>query len=389
MKNKKILVIEASSLLAGSQKVTLKILDSLSQRGFEIYAILKSDNELFDGYYKKFNTSRFVFNKIINKYFGTGDFSLSRLKVSSKIILLFSILFSNIQVICLAKKNNISTIYCYDPKGIVLCGLFAKLFNIKVIWHLHGKLTFGERVNKFLLRLAYKVIVPSESISNNLAHLRNDLNVVYNGFDFSLKNKSKSFQSDKKYKLIYIGTIVPNKGLHLIINKLIRSTIKEEIELNVLGLPVGDIGDNYKKYLLDCINNLPSNISVNFKGWVNNPTEYILNSNALLFSSVDECEIEFNGKRNIYKASEGLPTVLIESISLGVPVLAANTTGVAEIVFSEKFGVILDDICNCDFDLALRDTLKCQGFKPPSEFFEKFSINTMNDKINNIIKGHI
>ncbi|KJF91576.1 glycosyltransferase [Photobacterium leiognathi] len=384
MENKRLLVVEASSLLAGSQKITLKIVDSLSDKGFEIYSLLKHDDSLFDGYYKRFNNHQFLMHKLLNRFFGTGDFSIKNLSFQSKLLLFFSVFISNLQVIYTAKKHRIYNIYCYDPKGIILCGLFAKFFKLKVIWHLHGKLNFGNKINRFLLGMADEVIVPSCSIADNFINIRDDINVIYNGFEFKECDKLYEKKTDV-INLLFIGTIVPNKGLHVLIENLINSNFKENVILNVLGSPVGDIGIAYKKYIIELINDLPKNVLVEFHGWVNNPYDFIKKSDLLLFSSLEKCRITLNGEEKTFSASEGLPTVLIESIALGTPVLANKTTGVNEIVYDSCFGTVVDDISLCDFDKEIKEIIERRKNIPTTDFFKKFSINTMNESIFNII----
>jgi glycosyltransferase involved in cell wall biosynthesis len=384
------LIVEASSLLAGSQKVTLKILECIKKKNITIFSNLKSDFDLFGGFYKDLNPQRFFFHKSIDKYLGTGSFSFKELRKIDYLLLIGIIIYSNMEVVLRAKKENINTIYCYDPKGILLCGIFSRIFKINIVWHLHGKLNFPNIINKFLLNCASEVVVPSYSVKKYLDKYNKEVKVVYNGFDFDDEVQiDPIYVNDNDINLIYVGTIVPNKGLHTIIECLLKSSMTENIKLNVLGEPIGTVGKEYIKYIKSRIELLPKNIVVEFLGWRNNPKDYIKSSDALIFASVDRCDLDFTGDLVTYRASEALPTVLIESISLGVPVIANNTNGVEEIVYSNQFGYIVDDLSSCDLDKILAQVLSIGKFATPSNFKNKFSLLTMQSEMTKIIEGCI
>ncbi|MEZ9426547.1 glycosyltransferase [Vibrio lentus] len=390
MKNK-LLVVDISSVKAGSQKVTKEVVDNFSINDVSISVLVKERADLYEELYKGFDSNKLLFSGLINRYFGTGNFSLSKLKFSDYFLLPFLLFCTNLQVLLISKFKSINVIYCYDPKGIVVCGLFARLFKIKLIWHLHGKLNYPNRVNKFLLNLANDVIVPSNSIKNSLKSFVSDLSkveVVYNGFIFDDKKNKKSeilHQDDSEINILYVGTIVPNKGIHAVVKNLIRTNIQRRIRLTVLGEPVGDIGVKYKGYVLSLCQDLPLNVEVDFRGWVTSPRDYYNRADLLVFSSLESCELDFSGSKDIYKASEALPTVLIESIMTGTPVLANRAPGVDEIVYNDCFGIITANIEDCDFDKLILETAS-KRFSVGTDFYEKFSEENMKSSTLSILK---
>jgi glycosyltransferase involved in cell wall biosynthesis len=388
MKNK-LLVVDISSLLAGSQKVTLQVMKSYAEKNVELIVLLKERGELYNRFYKDFKNYQFSFHSLIQKYFGTGNFSFSKLHFYDYLILPLLLFITNIQTIFIAKSNNVNVIYCYDPKGIIVCGMFAKIFNLKVIWHLHGKLNYPNALKKFLLSLATEVIVPSESIQDSISRFiqkPKQLEVVYNGFEFYKRNDdSLNKRDDKVINLLYVGTIVPNKGLHSIISNLRDNKLDMKVKLRVLGESVGNIGEHYLIFVKNLCKQLPNNVEVEFCGWVDCTAEYFKCSDLLIFSSLEQCTLDFMGYSEVYRASEALPTVLIESISVGTPVIANRNPGVEEIIYNEQFGVVIKDIQNCDFDSILMNSLK-KSFVTPFSFYEKFSLNKMKFKMFDILK---
>lgn len=380
--NDKLLVVDISSVIAGSQKVTKEVVKNFSNNDVSISVLVKERGGLYAELYKDFDSNRLVFSGLINRYFGTGSFSLSNLNFLDYLLLPFLLFCTNFQVLAISKFKSINVIYCYDPKGIVVCGLFARLFKIKVIWHLHGKLNYPGKLSQLLLKLADDVIVPSNSIKNSLKPFMNDISkveVVYNGFTFNdekQKDSKVSHQDNSDIEILYVGTLVPNKGIHAIINNLIRTKIQRKIRLTVLGESVGDIGIKYKEYVLRLCQDLPNNVEVEFCGWVNSTRKYYDKADLLVFSSLESCELDFTGSIDVYKASEALPTVLIESIMTGTPVLANNAPGVEEIIYKDCYGAISSNIEDCDFDKLILETA-AKRFSVGIDFYEKFSEDKM------------
>ena len=104
---------------------------------------------------------------------------------------------------------------------------------------------------------------------------------------------------------------------------------------------------------------------VHFKGFCENPYVYLQNSEGLLLSS----------------DSEGLPTVLIESLICGVPVVSTNCpTGPREILQGDlrQFLVELgeeEDIVE-DFSERMRDILT-SSFSVSPDYIDRFNKNSV------------
>lgn len=124
-------------------------------------------------------------------------------------------------------------------------------------------------------------------------------------------------------KFIYIGRIefLKDKNIKELIDGL--STLKFNWSIDIYG----DGEDKLKceQYLKDSYPNLGNR--VNWKGWVKDPWRYITDGTALLLSS----------------RSEGMPMVLIEAISRGLPVFSSNCpTGPADIVNKGENGYLYE-----------------------------------------------
>lgn len=186
------------------------------------------------------------------------------------------------------------------------------------------------------LKKVDSVVAISRNTYNSIIQLfpfaEQRLELIPNGYNFkSMITKSCEIEVDKpsRFRLIYLGRLDRNKNVIIQI-KAINKIIKEkraDVELYIFGqgyeeeLLKAEASDNIDRFIF-------------FKGFTTNPYPYLKESKALLMTSL----------------SEGFPTVLIESICLGTPVIATNVGGVSEIVKNGINGLVvkndIDDIAD-------------------------------------------
>ncbi|HBI3648277.1 TPA: hypothetical protein K3891_003727, partial [Proteus mirabilis] len=162
MNKKNILVTDLSTIVAGSQKVTFNIIDGLHDKGFNLHVLCRRKESDVKKFYSRYSKNYFILDNLIEVIFGTGSFSLKKLSFFKKLKISFLVFMLNIQVLLTAIINKTKIIYCYDPKGIIASALFTKILGFKIIWHLHGELNFGKKINTILCNLSTKIIVPSQ-----------------------------------------------------------------------------------------------------------------------------------------------------------------------------------------------------------------------------------
>ncbi|WP_163390781.1 glycosyltransferase [Enterovibrio norvegicus] len=347
-----------STLVAGSQKVAFNIVDILKESGKNVTCICRSKNSDVKDFYSTYDSFYFPFEDSINLFFGTGNLNLKDMNYKKIPIFLFLVLALNLYVIYKAVRSKSKTIYCYDPKGIIVSGLLSKILGFKVIWHLHGELRLPTALNRVLCRLACDIIVPSKYVQRSIESYSKST-VIYNGFDFDKSFTRRKFDTNRPIKLLYIGTLVPHKGLHSIFSALKNTCgCNHKYELDIVGDGVGNIGEKYVSFLKDDSANLPKEVKVNFIGWVKNPDKYIIDADVLLFSSISEGSLSLFGKEVEFRASEALPTVLIEALSFGTPVIANDIAGVAEIVTDDTEGFIISDFSKVNLYSLIDKVLK-------------------------------
>ncbi|MGP4987938.1 glycosyltransferase family 4 protein [Pseudoalteromonas nigrifaciens] len=383
---KKILFLEPfTGTCAGAQKVSLNVVKCLST-DFDLSLIKRNANSAYDEQLVDYKVDGyFPSEKHLKNIYGTGDF-LKHLTLFKCLTVIFTIIICNIYTVFKVLKIKPSYIYTYDPRGLLLGGLFLRLLGHKVIWHLHSELPKNKLIKWLMLVLCTEIIVPSKAIADSLGKATK-VRVIYNGFDLPkpLYEKPKSIQK----RLLFLGTPHPHKGVHNLLEAIaiLQNKLEgEDIILNVFGQFEKATAD-YKNVIDMRLQKIKS-IKVEFRGWTTNAEQEIFSSDLLIFPSVIEQKLELSGEIKTIKSSEALPTVIIESLAMGVPVVATNTPGVSEIITNSNDGIIIKESEPEEIAKAIKLILsKINEFQPDRNYvISKFSLEAMNNELAHIFK---
>ena len=194
---------------------------------------------------------------------------------------------------------------------------------------------FTIRPFKFVLKRVDKVIAVSEvakkfirTISPNC-----DIVVISNGVDCTrfTPHGPKSFRDNigGDFVILYVGRIVPRKGLHILIQAL--SLIEREIpDIKLLV-----VGSGYGSYYMSILEMIHS---------------YNLNDKVIFLGKVMESKLP-----EVYRSAdvfvlpslfgEAFGIVILEALASGVPVIASATGGVKEIIIDYVNGLLLKRVC--------------------------------------------
>jgi len=156
--------------------------------------------------------------------------------------------------------------------------------------------------------------------------------LIYQGTDIERFRHSENAwnESQNRYLLPHdaspilgaIGSFEKRKG-HSILFEALKELVSDDLP-NAHLMVVGDGPD--EMMLKEKVRTLGLEANVSFFPFTDNP--------ALVFERVDMTILP-----SLYK--EGLPNVLLESMSMGVPVVSSNIGGVSEIVFDGETGYIV------------------------------------------------
>jgi len=228
-------------------------------------------------------------------------------------------------------ENGVYYSYWLAEWALIL-GLLAKRFpdSSTLISRAHGFDLYDHRddlslrVNKsFILHKIDHVYTVSDQGANylksNYKRYRHKISRSYLGT--ILEDKQVPASEPSEFTIATCARLVPLKRIHLLIEAL--SHIKEPVRWVHHG------GGELEEELILLSKSLPKNINVVWKGDVSN-------KNIHNFYASETVDVFI-----LLSSTEGLPMSIMEAQSYGIPTVATNVGGVAEIV-NDKTGYLLD-----------------------------------------------
>jgi Glycosyltransferase len=221
------------------------------------------------------------------------------------------------------------------PSGFISSLNFEKIPRVITIHgsdlKIYGKKSIYGHLIKLAIKRADKIIV----VSNDLKNLAisqgcnpEKLRVIPNGVDIDLfkpmnqENIKKQLNISSNFLVTYIGTLAKIKRIDILIQ--ICKDISKNYDIDLLIVGEGPERTKLEEYAK---NIGMSNII--FQGNVNHDQipKYLAASNVVALTS----------------ESEGLPTILVEAMSCGIPVITMNVGGVSDIIENNVNGFIVAD----------------------------------------------
>lgn len=193
--------------------------------------------------------------------------------------------------------------------------------------------TFNNKITNFLTRCALKISDQVISVSNDLTKELLNMNLIdhkkiatiYNPIIEKevLQHPQVNIEETEIIELVMVGWIYELKGQHLAIEAL-HNLNSSRYRLNIIG---GIKDQKYYGYLLKLIEYYNLANQVQFIGIVDNVKEYLESMHVYILAS----------------HSEALPTVLIEALECGTPIIASNCKwGPAEILENGEYGLLYE-----------------------------------------------
>jgi len=318
--NKKILILHGSNDLYGASKVLIEVINLLFEKGFEIHLILPYKGPL----------DIILEKRTIIVYKSLGVFRKKYFNLLGLINRFQKVLSSVFFINKLIKNNNIDIVYT-NTSVIIAGGISAKINSLISCFHIHEIPT-----NKFYLSIikkiidltSDKVVVVSKAVKNHWNFdLKSKTKIIYNGFDLGTVPKVNKSLKDRTV-FTSIGRLIPYKG-HLYLLEIAKKLKEKNFEF--IFYIIGDTFpgyENYESLLKDFVieNNLGD--SVVFTGFKNNVSSYLKKSDFFIHTAIQP---------------DPLPTVILESIILDIPVIATNLGGAKEILNHGKAGLLIPE----------------------------------------------
>tara|TARA_B100000212_G_scaffold45845_1_gene29606 strand:+ start:23973 stop:25136 length:1164 start_codon:yes stop_codon:yes gene_type:complete len=270
----------------------------------------------------------------LNKFGGL----ISKSGLSEKLSAIKEIITYSLRFKQMCEKESIDIVHCNSIRAIITIGLGARLAGCKIVLYIKSNL-IGYVFCFFAFFLAHRILFQTKTnqrktpatllylYSSKFRILKNAIDIsriesiLSNDYQFSPTNEDDSNIS----KMIYVGSLVERKGLEFLIHALERiKKDKIDFKLNIVGDP--NIDKGYTQKLKDLISEKDLINNIVFVGHVDEPLSVLQEMDFLILPSLDE----------------GVPKSVLESICLGIPVIATNVGGTSEVLDNFKNGLIVE-----------------------------------------------
>lgn len=345
-------------------------------------------NREYAGFSKHTNTYLFAWgqNGETSSFMIEQGFDVIELNASKKDILKT---YLDIKKICIDKKIDVIVVHNAAPVlHIIAMVIKVILPKVKILTYAHGnavdmcriKDKKGYKLRKFVLKKslqrADKVIAISKSVEESLYEIfktpKNKIELIYNGVD-----TQKFYQHKRTYnkpaKLIYVGRLVEEKGVQVILQGLSHLPKEIAYTFNIVG------DGPYRESLEVMVKEFNLEEKVEFLGNCLNVPELLIESDFFIHLPVYE---------------EGFGITIIEAMASGLVCICAKSGAIPEIITNEVNGFIVNKedpkafsnklkelLCNID-DEYINEISK-QAIKTANNF----SMKVYSEKIDNLINS--
>jgi glycosyltransferase involved in cell wall biosynthesis len=212
---------------------------------------------------------------------------------------------------------------------------YIKEGDVAIAGHLHNE-PKPNKVNKLLIELYDLHLAVSKYVKHRTTELLrvspNKIGVVYNAIDTEFfkpckpsekMEKRKIFGVEDEFTIVFVGRIVPEKGLHhLVLASKILKQKGYKFKLLIAG-PLGHFDierlEGYPRFCFELINKLGLSKDVKYLGHLDK------NATRDLYCIADLVAVPSTGP-------DACPTVVLEAMAMGRPVVAYASGGIPELV---------------------------------------------------------
>ena len=237
-----------------------------------------------------------------------------------------------------------------------------KYFDVNAV---NKKKVIGKFFSRYILKNTTGWIANSKMIESDLKghNIKDELiHKIYNGIDID-KIRINEFRKNKTF--LVIARLSEEKLCDQIIR--VFSKLSENLNVKLIFLGDGPLEED----LVKMTKQLNQSHRVFFKGAVKNVREYLIASDFYVSAS----------------QSEGMSNSLLEAMSLGIPAITSNVSGVNEIVFDNQNGFVFEPNDEKFFYAKIIKAISCNEEKyinisrlASEHILKNFSINLIAKK---------
>ena len=329
MKNKRVLFLETGVPSANG---------NCGGSFYSLYNLIKKTPE--------FNVQAFVLfyyhNNLINKFENVTQevfvkpifFQKISFRPLNTVIVLLRVIEKVIKICLIIKKEEISLIHCNDRVSTNYEGIIAsRIMRTNCIVHQRQYNSRLPLFFSFFSKYIVNYIAISNSIKLNLHNIgipKNKITVIHNWVDDQeiITERESIEKNFSTFKILWLGRLVPWKGIETVIELAKQFNLLYphfKFTIDVCG--DFDFNDSYHVSILEKLNRDKVNDKIKIKGHKKFNRKLANQYNLFLHTSINP---------------EPFGRVIIEAMSLGLPVVSYGTGGVLDIIEDGKNGILID-----------------------------------------------
>ncbi len=276
-----------------------------------------------------------------------------------KASLIFPFFDYNKNILKFLKKEKFDLIHAGDPRSVLLMSRAVRQSRIRMICQLHTERGISSFFWNWFERLPEKIVLISNFAKANLgAAARAKSMVIYPGVpEMKLGGLQLNWLKNIRTKYTIIGvfsTVIPFKGYHHLFDAFKILNQKGHLK-NVIVLCLGDFIEEeklYQNWLFDKLKQSELE-NITFTGWQQYPYDFLEYVDIMVLPSVKKEILNIGEKSREVRGSEGFPTVNLEAMSKGIPVVATDVASVSEQVEDGITGYVIPPSDSAALAIAL------------------------------------
>lgn len=263
----------------------------------------------------------------------------------------------------------------------------AKTLNIPLIVSFHGLDASPESLNqgdyrknlKKLFDYASGIIIVSSHMfrSLDLGPYQEKVHFIPYGVDTDKFRKAPVIKKERTIRILHVGRLVEKKGVPDLISVFLKIYHQYDIRLDI-------IGDGPERERCQALIAGHADKQVPIELWGAKPHDFILQ----MLHAADIFVL--NSRVSPSGDMEGLPNVILEAMSMGLPVLSTYHAGIPDLIQSGENGVLVDEYDNTQLMEALirlieeEDKRERLGSKARQTVVETHALHLMGKRLRDV-----
>ncbi len=378
---RKILLVGHSGDMYGASRSLIKLVRILDQN-YNVYVLLPETGVLYDHLHGIIPSERILLNEDLY-IFTRNSFKLKYLVPT------FLRFWRNItSLIKIIRKFDIEIVH--TNSGVVPApALAAKFCSRKHIWHIREWFgdfkQFWPLYSRYITGLSDKVVCVSDTMTEQFSKTGNILS-IYNGFEIPENLNEVSISEELRNKLNKADLVLGctsrirliRKGQEFLIEAI--GLLTEKTGKNIQAVLIGDYVPGYesqKEFITALISKYDLGDQIHFLGHLKDPLPYYRLFDVFVLPSGEP---------------EPFGGVIMEAMSMGLPVIGSNAGGTTEQIADCWNGYLFENKNAADLALKLelflheKEKLKLFGTRSIERVEKKFSMEIHKEKILGLYK---